>query len=670
MSESSSTGPRQLDSSAAGRPSGVEWEDTICAAIEAANIPTLLMVLVQLTGDPSWIEEPYRVSRTKGMADNDTGGLSEELQSQVRSAAVDAIVRWKRGVAPAIADPDPDLVARMLGWSMGDSVDPEYGEFLRTELAVGQGVWSEPNPVAVPENFKVVVIGGGISGIAACIKLTALGVAVVVFEKSDDIGGVWNDNRYPGAGVDTPSHLYSYSFAPGDWTQYFATRDEISAYLHAVADEFDVLSHVRFGHEVVKVELDEVSGTWDIHFNDRWGKSKVEKANVVLSCVGAFNPPVVPDIPGLEDFEGPAFHTAEWPDALALGGKSVALIGNGATAMQVAPAIADSVDRLTIFQRSPQWVQPFEKFHKQVPDPVRLLFREVPLYRACYRLRLQWIFHDKLYRSLQRDPEWSDRSDAINVANAGHRDYFTQYIKEELGKRSDLFEKVIPNYPPFGKRMLLDNGWFRTLTLPHVELVTEEIESIRSHSVLTADGREVEADVLVFATGFDVVRFVSTYDVVGRGGVHLRDAWDDIDCRAYLGLAVPGFPNFFTLYGPNTQTGHGGSLIHTVEAQLDYLTSLLTQMFESRIGQVECRRDVYDDYADKIDAMHQELIWSHPAMSTYYRNDRGRVVVINPFRNLDFWRLTRRANLDDYQLGPRARTKAVDRANDSLSPIE
>jgi 4-hydroxyacetophenone monooxygenase len=470
----------------------------------------------------------------------------------------------------------------------------------------------------------------------------------VVLEKNAEVGGVWLENTYPGAGVDTPSHLYSYSFAPGDWPHYFASRDEVQDYLARVTDDFALRAHIRFESEVLRVDYDEVEQVWTVQVRDSAGTTTAERADVIISCVGAFNPPVVPPLPGLQTFSGPAFHTACWPSDLSIEGKKVAVVGNGASAMQVVPAIADVVDELTIFQRSPQWVQPFDKFKTRVPESMRLLFDEVPLFRAWYRLRLSWIYHDKLYGALQRDPEWADSDVAINAANDGHRKYFTDYIKSKLPGREDLWAKTIPSYPPFGKRMLQDNGWFATLLRPNVHLVTDPITEIRPEGVVTDSGDRYEADVLVLATGFDVVRFLSSFEVRGRGGRLLSEAWNGDDGRAYLGLTIPGFPNFFTLYGPNTQTGHGGSLIHTVECQLEYLEGLLRMMFEQGLATVECRGEVYDQYAAAVDDMHERMIWTHPAMSTYYRNARGRVVVINPFRNVDFWRMTRQPDLDDY----------------------
>jgi 4-hydroxyacetophenone monooxygenase len=637
--------PDNVSPARAGTP---DESGVLDAAVAQANIPTLLMVLVQLTGDLHWLEPPYCISRTKGMADNDSGGLADELQTQVRTAALRAIKAWRSGVPVAIPQPSPELMARMLSVSMGEPVPSEYGDVLAQELAAGTGSVPEPHPVNVPKGFRAVIIGAGISGIAAAIKMAAMNIPYVVLEKNADVGGVWLENTYPGAGVDTPSHLYSYSFAPHDWNRYFASRDEIQEYLNRVTDDFSVRAHIRFESEVLRVDYDDSEHAWTVQVRNSDGAITNERADAIISCVGAFNPPVVPPLPGLETFAGPAFHTARWPSDLSIEGKKVAVVGSGASAMQVVPAIADAVTELTIFQRSPQWIQPFEKFMKRVPESMRLLFEEVPLFRAWYRLRLSWTYHDKLYGALQRDPAWADSQVAINAVNDGHRKYFTEYIKSELPGREDLWAKAIPTYPPFGKRMLQDNGWFRTLTRRNVRLVTEAIREVRPEGVLTESGELYEADVIVLATGFDVVRFLSSFEVRGRGGRLLSEVWNGDDGRAYLGLTIPGFPNFFTLYGPNTQTGHGGSLIHTVEAQLEYLEGLLRMMFEQNLATVECREQVYDRYTATVDEMHERMVWTHPAMSTYYRNARGRVVVINPFRNVDFWRMTRHPKLDDY----------------------
>ena len=622
------------------------------AAVAVANIPTLLMVLIQLTGDLAWLDEPYRLSRTKGMSDNDSGGLPDDLQARIRAAALDAILEWRAGKPMAIPEPPDDLIVRMLSASMGEPIPAEYGPMLAEELGLRASAPAVP-PAPPPDGFGAVIIGAGLSGLCAAIKLRNLGIPFTILERNPDVGGVWHENRYPGAAVDTPSHLYQFSFEPYDWSRYFASQAEVLGYLRHVATKYGLLAHIRFSTTVVRAEYDEETQGWSVLVRDAAGKTETLSANVVISAVGAFNPPKIPPIKGLERFAGPCFHSARWPSDLDLRGRRVAVVGNGATAMQIVPAVADEVGSITVFQRSPQWAQPFPKFLKAIPEEIRFLSAEVPLYYAWQRLRLEWIFHDKLHDSLQKDPAWPHPDRSINAANDEHRRYFTDYIRAELDGREDLLPKVLPTYPPFGKRMLMDNKWFRTLTRDHVHLVTDPISEVTTHSVITRSGAEHEVDVIVLATGFDVVRFLSSFDVVGRSGRTLREAWNDDDGRAFLGLAVPDFPNFFCLYGPNTQPGHGGSLIHTVERQVQYLVSLLTQMFARNVGAVECRTDVYDDYNRRVDEAHARMIWTHPGMDTYYRNNRGRVVMNMPFRNLDFWRMTERASLADFSTEPR-----------------
>lgn len=630
-------------------------EGTLADAIEVANIPTLLMVLVQLTGDRRWMQDPYRPTRVGGMGDNDSGGLAEALQAEVRDAALEAITAWRDGAPVAIPGPSPELLVEMLSWAMGESVPVEYGAMTGAQL----GLEDDPVGFDVPEGFEVLIIGAGVSGMCAAVTLQRAGVPFRIVEKHDTVGGVWLENRYPGAGVDTPNHLYSYSFAPYDWSQYFALRDELHEYLEHVAEQFGLRSHIQFGTEVRSATYDQDAQQWIVDVQHTDGGTETLRANVLLSSVGIFNPLKMPDIPGLDQFAGPSFHTAQWPADLDLTGMRVAIIGNGASAMQIGPEIQPDVASLTIFQRSPQWAAPFEQFRKAVPEPLRFLLREVPLYRAWYRVRLGWTFNDRVHPSLQKDPAWAHPERSLNAINDAHREYFTRHIKSEIGDRTDLLDRIVPTYPPFGKRMLMDNGWYRMLTNDNVELVTDSVASIGTDRVITEDGREFPADVLVLATGFDVLRFISTYEITGRSGRTLRETWDDDDARAYLGLAVPDFPNFFMLYGPNTQPGHGGSLIFVIEMQLRFIMDLMRQMFAGDIGAVECRQDVHDAYNDMIDRAHDNMVWTHTGMETYYRNARGRVVVNMPNRNVDMFERTRHADLEDFLLEPRHVPSAV-----------
>jgi len=390
----------------------------------------------------------------------------------------------------------------------------------------------------------------------------------------------------------------------------------------------------------------------DITASDPPCASATLRASILISAVGAFNKPRLPNIPGLDVFKGPSFHTAAYPDeGVALAGRNVVLIGNGASAMQVAPAIVDTVAKLTIVQRTPQWAAPFPKFRQDIPEALRKLLHAVPIYRRWYRLRLSWAFNDKLYEALQQDPTWDGGGRSINSINDAHRKGLETYIASELGAAKYLLPDVLPNYPPFGKRMLLDNGWFRTLAKENVTLVNGSVVEALPGGVRTRDGAVHKADVLIWATGFDVVNLLAPMKVVGLGGRELHNDWEGDNARAYLGTVVPGYPNFFCLYGPNTQFGHGGSLITVLERQTHYVMSLIHQMLAEGATQVDVRKEVHDAYNVKVDQTHARMVWTYPGVETYYKNSKGRVVINNPFRIIDFWTMTETADLGEYRLG-------------------
>ena len=626
-------------------------EQIFSDAIEVANIPTLLMVLVQLTGELHWLEEPYLPKRQPGLGDNDTGGLEPRHQQEVREAALEAILAWRDGRPIALPEPDYDLIVRMLSVSMAESVPTEYGQFTAAQL--GQVKFLDHQPISSPPDFNVVVIGAGVSGLCAVINLQMLGINFQVIERNSTVGGVWWENSYPGAGVDTPNHLYSYSFAPYDWQKYFCLRDELHGYLEHVCDSFEVRDTIRFETTVERIEYQNQKQNWLVTLCLPDGSQEQTEANVVISAAGIFNPPVSPDIDGLEDWEGEQWHTARWPETADLQDKKVAIIGNGASCMQIGPEIQDEVESLTIFQKSVHWAAPFEQFRKEVPDPLRFLLREVPLYRNWYRVRLGWTFNDRIHSALHKDPDWEHPERSLNAQNDAHRAYFTNHVISELGDHaSELLDRVLPTYPPFGKRMLMDNGWYRMLRNPKVQLVDERISNVDANSLTTEDGSEYEADVLVLATGFDVLNFITTYEAQGRSGTSLMSQWEQDNAQAYLGTVVPNFPNFFTLYGPNLQPGHGGSLIFVVEMQVRYIMDVIQKMLDQNLGAVEIRQDVHDRYNEDVDQAHTQMVWTHPGMESYYRNERGRIVVNSPWRNVDFYAMTREADLSEYLTEP------------------
>jgi 4-hydroxyacetophenone monooxygenase len=616
-----------------GPPDG----ERLRSALEAANIPALLLVLVQLTGDDRWLAEPYRPRRGRGLDDNDSAGLPGDLRKEVLDAAFDAVVAFRAGRLTPSEQP-PERVAEMLASALGEEVPPSYGPLLREELGLSTRDVEVPRP---PAGFRVLVIGSGLSGLCAAIKLGAAGVDYTVIEKNAEVGGTWLENTYPGCGVDTPSHLYSFSFAPNTaWSRYFAKRGEVSEYLERLADDYDIRRNVRFRTEVTAAEYDEPTATWRVHVRGPDGAEETLSANILISSVGMVNRPAVPRIPGLDDFAGPVMHTAQWRDDVEIAGKRVAVVGTGASAMQLVPSIAGVAQQVTVFQRSKQWALPHPNYQRTVSSDTRFLMDEVPFYAGWYRLRAFWNFSDRLHSSLQIDPTWPHPDRSINAANDRHRVFLSDYIKNQLGERTDLIDACLPEYPPYGKRPLIDNGWFTTVCRDDVDLITEPIAEVRPHSIVTASGREHEVDVIVLATGFRTLQFLWPMEIRGRSGGTLRDFWGTDDARAYLGITVPGFPNLFILNGPNTNAGHGGSAVIATEFQMRYIMQAIGHMISHGVASTEVREDVFWDYNKELDDALSRCIWVHPGMTTYYRNSAGRVVVSSPWKYLDYWQRT------------------------------
>ena len=618
--------------------------------IANANIPALLMVLYQMTGEATWLQEPFAPGRSPGLDDNDSGQLPDEVQTQIRTAAEEAIEAWLAGKPLAIERPSNLRLAKMLSVAMTEHVPEEYGDI----VAAGMGYDLEPTAdTAIAADKTAIVIGGGVSGICAGIELGKLGIDYTLFEKNEDFGGTWFENRYPGCGVDTPSLTYTFSCRPNDWSMYFPLRDEIEGYLLDTAREFGLYDKARFRTHVEEARWNTATDQWDVTITTPDGKRETHSADYLFSAVGILNIPKYPQIDGLDEFAGEVYHTSRWPAEADLSGKRVAVIGNGASGMQVAPAIADEVSRMTIFARSKQWAAPFPQFRKKVPEGVRYLMQVVPLYRAWLEQRLSWTFNDRVHGTLFRDPEWEHPERAVNEINDAHRRVFTRYVEEQLQDRPELIERVLPEYPPFAKRMLLDNGWFRTIKKPHVDLIPEHLAKVEGNTLSTSSGETVEADVIILATGFQTTNVLGSYDIVGREGQLLRDHWGEDNASAYLGTLVPGFPNFFILLGPNVGSGHGGSMIRNIENQMHFAGQVVQCAEAQEASTVEVKETAYTDYSRRIDDAHDRLVWTHPGTENWYRNSQGRVVAITPWRNDAFWRMTRSPDEADLQFDHR-----------------
>ena len=598
--------------------------DRLSQAVEEADLRVLLMVIFHLTGDRRWFSDPYLPKRDVNLIADEDAGLSEEARAEIRGKAVELLS--SPGLAPAVDDPGDELMVEMMSRCLGEAVPPEYALMMREEMGLcsRQVDWRDEKPTHVRDHLPVVIVGAGASGIALAANLEKLGVSYTILEKNDEVGGTWYENTYPGCGVDTPNHAYSFSFGTRyRWSRYFAPRDELQDYLVRSAEEAGIRAKTRFATRVVKTDWDEAACCWRVLAEGPDGSEEIQ-AMAVVSAIGQLSLPSVPHIEGADTFDGPIFHTAEWPDGLELAGKRVAIIGTGASSMQIVPTVVDEVASFTVYQRNAQWARPIPRYHDPIGDGAQWLLEKVPYYAAWFRFTMLWRYGDGLLPTLKKDPNWEHPERSLNRANDRHRIQMTEHMEEELAGRPDLLAKCLPTYPPYGKRILLDNGWFAAITKPNVELVTDDIVRIDPSGVVTTDGQLREADIVVLATGFKVSLMTARLNVTGREGRKLTDVWADDNPSAHLGITVPGFPNLFTMQGPNSGLGHSGSAIFQAECQARYIAGCLARMIEDGIDAIDVQQDVHDEYVRRVDAEHEGMIWTHPGMSTYYRNAGAR----------------------------------------------
>ena len=406
------------------------------------------------------------------------------------------------------------------------------------------------------------IIGAGMSGILAAHRLQQAGVDCVVLEKNRDVGGTWLENTYPGCRVDVFNHVYSYSGEQRpDWPEYHSSQPVLLDYFRDCARRWGIGNRIRFGTTVESLAWDEEARRWNVRLrtaDDGTGDgpdaaTETISVGAVVSAVGQLNRPLMPHIEGTDDFAGEKFHSSVWRHDIDWSGRRVAVIGTGASALQFIPHLAQEAAHVTVFQRTPPWLIPRPVYHEPLAEGLLKLFEIVPGYAHWFRLRLFWCTHEGTVGALRRDPAWTGPLEvAVSPRNDEARRLLTLYLESQFGDRPDLLAKVVPRYPVGSKRVVLDNGiWASTLKRPNVELVSDGIERIEAHGVRGSDGQLHAADVIVFGTGFRASEFLMPMRVMGRGGADLHTTWNG-DARAYNGVCVPGFPNLFCIYGPNT----------------------------------------------------------------------------------------------------------------------
>lgn len=492
------------------------------------------------------------------------------------------------------------------------------------------------------------VVGTGFSGLAIAHALKRDGLDdVVLLERAQSLGGTWRDNTYPGCACDIPSHLYSFSFAPKpDWTRVYAPQPEIREYLERCADALDVRRHVLFGREVVAAEWDERRAAWRVAMR---GGEELE-AKVLVLATGALANPALPPLPGLDRFRGARFHTARWDHAYDLRGKRVAVMGTGASAIQIVPRIQPEVARLHVVQRTPPWIlprgdRPFRGFERAL--------LAIPPVRWLYRQLLYWMLETRIVGferpALMRAAEWWARR------------HMERFIRDPA-----LRAKLTPSYRAGCKRILLSDDYYPALARPNVEVVTEPVREVGERGLVLADGRAIDVDAIVLATGFEVHEYLGGLAVTGRDGVTLRERWRD-GARAWLGMLVPGFPNLFLLNGPNTGLGHN-SMVVMIEGQARWAARAIRLLRERTLSTIEIRPEIEAEHHRWIERHAGRAVWA-TGCTSWYLDERGRNTALWPASATAFRARTARLRTADLELRPPASAGATGEGDPSAGGV-
>ena len=629
-------------------------DELIARALQDASIPTLMMSMIHMSGDASLLEGAIRPA---GAYINEYQGyMSEEDKATVRAQALQVIKTFRDGGCQLPPPPDRDTIHRMMNFFVAQEVPEEYLPMMLEEMELDgrdqrSDNWGSEVPQQHREQHKVLVIGGGMSGVLAAVRLQEAGLPFVVIEKNSSVGGTWFENRYPGARVDVSNHLYCYSFEPAHhWTQYFAQQPELRKYFEDVVSNHHLQDRFRLNTEVTRAVYDEDTNLWTVDTLDTSGNSETHVVNSVISAVGQLNRPKLPDVPGVEEFQGQWCHSADWDTGMDYRGKRVIVVGAGASAFQIVPTIAADVAQLTVFQRVAPWMFENPIYHEKVPEGKKWCLEHLPFYTRWFRFLLFWCACDGAYDTVVVDPEWPHQERSVNEMNDFVYQMFSDYIRGQVSDNEELLLKVLPDYPPMGRRTLQDNGsWLGALQRDNVTLEAQGISEVTAEGVIANNGEVFPADIIIYATGFKTDQFLWPMEIRGRGGRLLSDAWSE-EPSAYLGITVNGFPNFYCMFGPGTNLAFGGSLVFNGECQMRYIMECIKLLLSSGDKALECTEEAHQDYQRRFREQHAKLIWEHPNVHSYYQNKQGHVTLLWPWKIIDMWRWTKRVDPGDYKL--------------------
>jgi 4-hydroxyacetophenone monooxygenase len=607
--------------------------------VRAGELIPLLCAVAELTGDRTLLADEFRPELDAEMiAIPEFGGLSDEVAERAFERVRIAL---NRHFTSGGHDGEAQLSVEEIIDFLTNGAD-DYAQLMKQELdGCEQATWTK-DEIAADRDFVVGIVGAGQAGLAMARQLRRSGIDFVVFEAADKVGGTWRWNAYPGCRLDTSTLAYSYSFfQKRDWRHYFEVREAFEDYFRDFAEHEHLMESIRFNSHVVRASWNERGSQWQLVIKDALsGEVSTLSVQALISAVGFLNRAKIPDFMGLDKYRGETIHSAEWHSGVEYRGKRVNIIGTGASAYQIGPAIVDDVESLTIFQRSAPWMLPAPLYQAEVTPGRKWLMEHVPTYHRWLRLWEFWHSTIGKYALTKADPNWSS-PESVSEPNQRFRDALVSNVSGQYVGYENLLDAVIPKYAVGVKRILRDNGvWARTLQQPHTKLVTEPIDSFNEHGIVTVGGGHYPADLTIFATGFHGTNYLATIDVRGRDGLRLSAFWGD-ESRAHKGVGIPGFPNLFCLAGPNTGLVAIGSQTFMTECGINYVAGCLRHLLVTGASAIEPTQDAYRRYVDWIEEGNRGMAWAAVPEQSWYRNECGTNTVVWPYALLTYYELTR-----------------------------
>ena len=623
---------------------------TIDDAIAHADPMVLRGLLYQLTGDAEVAATSVKMVMA-GYFDVPTPATEADV-SLLRRKGADFLKAYRDSGAGDIAVGPSDRLATSLGLMLGRTMEGDDLRHHVEELALDPSVRSlhwkaQPDPERL-KDFTVTIIGAGMGGLNAALQLRKAGFPFTVLEKNKGVGGTWWENRYPGARVDTPSRSYTHLFGVDfPYPNPFCEWRENVKYFDWVADNFDLRQHIQFETEVKSLTWDDSAGEWVIDLVDPNGARTI-RSRAVITAVGFLNRPNIAQFPGAETFAGGSWHTARWPETADLKGKRVAVIGTGCTGYQMVPEIALEAADVTVFQRTPQWLFPVPGYRSPFPPQVNWLDRNLPFHTNFMRARTCSL--DRIANVAEIDPNFDDPH-ACNPLSKRAREGCIAFLERKLTDPA-LVATMTPKHPVWSARAVVvdpDYSILDALNRDNVTLVTNGIERIEPHGIVAKDGTLHEADVIVYATGFHATEYLYPMTITGRDGQTLEDLWKKDGARAYLGCMMPGFPNLWSVYGPNTNGGLTVATFH--EKVAHYALQCLEALVLGNADAMEVKADAFWRYNHLVDERNQTKVWSDPRAHNYYWTEHGRSAVMNPFYTAEMSGFLRQPDLAELAIG-------------------